>query len=264
MNTMNAKGIRLAFLFLYASLLLWGQQSTPATEFNKVFEKTFYSSILDEKRLLYIHIPGKKVNYPVLYLLDGQSIELYREALSITLMSEKVGPHIIVGIVTSGTRNRDMIPVEVSDRPGSGGAAQFLAFIAEELQPYMDKKFKTSGTNILYGGSNAGLFTVYTMLESPESFLGFISSSTMIGHCQEFMVEKAKNMDPRRLEGKFLYIHYGMNGEYDRVLNYIPGYYKLLTDRFGGNLTSGFRAEKNGGHVPYGGIANGLDFIYKP
>ncbi len=54
-------------------------------------------------------------------------------------------------------------------------------------------------------------------------------------------------MDEQRL----LYIH-------------IPGYYNLITDRSIGNLTSGIRAEKNGGHVPYGGIANGLSFIYKP
>ena len=66
-----------------------------------VFAKVFHSEVLGEQRLLFVHVPGKREHYPVLYLLDAQSIELYREALSYTQMSKKVGPHMIVGIVTS-------------------------------------------------------------------------------------------------------------------------------------------------------------------
>jgi len=230
--------------------------------FDRVFKKEFYSKVLGEQRKLFIHIPGKKESYPVIYLLDAQAVGLYREALTITGNGIMTGPHIIVGLVTSGSRNRDMIPVEISSRPGSGGAKEFLEFITSELQPYVDKKFNTNGINILYGGSNAGLFTVYAMLESPEDFTGFISSSTMIGHCSEFMTDKAKQLQPDRLEGKYLFIHYGLKGEYDKAQKYIPDYYTLLTDRFGDFLISGIRPEKNGGHVPLGGIASGLEFIY--
>jgi len=252
----------LYFIFVFLGATAVAQQQTPAGKFDDVFEKEFYSDILGENRLLYIHIPDKKGNYPVIYLLDAQSSELFGEALQASRNIEKVGPHIVVGIVTSGSRNRDMIPAVVEDRSGSGEAAQFLDFLTGELQPYVDRKFKTNGTNILFGASNAGLFTLYAMLEKPEFFQGYISSSTMVGHCKPFMEEKALQLDPERLEGRYLYMNYGSKGEYDRARDYIPGFHDLLTARFGQELHSRVQVMQAGGHVPSGSIAAGLDYFY--
>ncbi len=71
----------------------------------------------------------------------------------------------------------------------SGSAAEFLEFLTSDLQPYVERKFGTNGTNVLFGASNAGLFTLYALLEKPEYFKGYISPNTMIGHCKPFMEE---------------------------------------------------------------------------
>ncbi len=256
------RNLLLAILVLFSMTRAFAQP-TPASAFPGVFEKEIYSKALGETRTLYIHIPEKRGFYPVFYLLDAQSLQLYAEVLRYTQNIEKVGPHIIVGIVCSENRNRDMLPQEVPDRPGSGGAPVFLRFLTEELQPYVDKKFRNSGQNILFGGSNAGLFTLYALLEEPEHFVGFISSSTMIGHCNDFMVQLAGEMDPERLQGKYLFMNYGGTGEYDRARDYIPAFHELLIAKFGGSLNSTVQVVKSGGHVPTGSIAAGLDFIYK-
>ena len=72
-------------------------------------------------------------------------------------------------------------------RPGSGGAAKFLRFITEELIPYVEDNYRTDSPNVIYGGSNAGLFTVYAIFTAPEKIQAAIAGSPMIGHCPNYM-----------------------------------------------------------------------------
>jgi predicted alpha/beta superfamily hydrolase len=257
---------RTLLTFLLGGLLLTrisAQHPTPAGTFPDVYEKVFHSGILDEDRTLYIHVPEENGSFPVLYLLDAQSVQMYGEALRITKSVEKVGPHIIVGIVTSGNRNRDMIPAEVPDRPGSGEAAAFLEFLTNELQPYVDREIGGKGRNILYGVSNAGLFTVFALLSSPDHFEGYISGSTMIGHCPEYMNALVEHADPEALEGKRLYMNYGGNGEYAGAEKYLPAFHQLLKKHFGESLQSTLQVFPNAGHVPPGTMLAGLVFVHQ-
>ncbi len=246
---------------------LFSQSKLPSDKFEHVNLELFDSEVLNETRKLFIYVPDKKsenTSYPVLYILDGERVDLYGEALNCVQTNKEVGQHIIVGIQTVKNRNRDMIPVKMASRPEAGGADKFLQFLVTELQPYIDKNFKTNGDNILYGASTAGLFTVYAMLEHSNSFFGYISSSTMIGHCPEFLKKKAIDFKPKSsLNGTYLYIHYGMKDHFKQVLDFLPDYYNLLKEQFGDNLTMEIKGLKDKGHVPAGGIEEGLNFIYK-
>jgi len=172
-------------------------------------------------------------------------------------------PHIIVGIANNGNRNRDMIPVEISNRKGSGRADKFLQFIVEELQVFINHNYSTNGKNILFGASNAGLFTIYALLSEPDAFAGYISSSATIGYCDDFMAEKVNQFSPKdKLNNKFLYLNYGLKGEMPLVTKSLPGFTELLMNQFSNNLSIELKAVDNAGHVPKGSIVNGLDYIY--
>jgi predicted alpha/beta superfamily hydrolase len=246
---------------------LFSQSILPSDNFDNVSLKLFDSEVLNETRKIFIYVPtenSENLYYPVLYILDGEMIDQYGEALNCVQTNKEVGPHIIVGIETVENRNRDMIPVKMVSRPEAGGADKFLQFLISELQPYIDSNFNTTGDNILYGASTAGLFPVYTMLEHSEAFFGYISSSTMIGHCPEYMNNKVIDCKPKsQMKGKYLYIHYGMKDQFKQVVDYLPDYYEFLKEQFGDNLIMELKGLKDKGHVPAGGIEEGLIFIYK-
>ena len=255
----------MTLLYILSTFLLSGQsiaQSTPSNHFIGVKKHKIKSETLNEERTVYIYTPEDQENQklPVLYILDGSFIKLYEEALQ-TIESH---PHIVVGIRTHEHRSRDLIPVKVHDRQGSGGAHYFLNFITQELIPYVNENYHTNDQNILYGGSNAGLFTTFAMLSSPEYFHGFISSSTTIGHCKDFMYEKVQELLPKsKLDGKFMYIYYGLQDPSPRVVGYIKDFNQLLIDKFGDIMHVGIRELPDKGHVPEGGIRSGIEYIYK-
>ena len=133
------------FIIIFAFFVIphfgLSQKSTPASKFENVVSKTIYSEILKENRQLYIYQPDSNSNniYPVLYLLDGHANRLWQEAIEYV----QTNPHIIIGISTSENRNRDMIPIEISSRPGSGGSDQFIQFLKEELMLFVESTFSS-------------------------------------------------------------------------------------------------------------------------
>lgn len=85
--------------------------------------RVLHSNVLDEDRLLLIHLPREygetQLSYPVLYLLYGQDINNYfAEAV---IIPEKLGstgeipPVIVVGVANTN-RYRDNLPVSTRDR----------------------------------------------------------------------------------------------------------------------------------------------------
>ncbi len=240
------------------------QDTNPSDVFENVIQKKIHSKVLGEERTLFIYLPdnyNEQASFPVLYMLDGEMIEPYREAVN-CVKGIDFEEHIIVGIKTKVNRNRDMIPEKIEAREGSGGAEYFLKFLISELKPFMDKNYKTSGFNILYGASNAGLFTIYALLQSPADFDAYISSSSMIGHCSGFMYDLAAKTNPELLDGKILYIHWGMKDFFTQATEYLPDYYEMLTETFSGYLKSDIEGLEEGEHVPAGGIVAGMKFIY--
>ena len=172
----------------------FSQVKSPENMFKNVIEKKIHSKILNEDRMVFIYTPKGDTNakYPVIYMLDGRRSIAYSDMIEYC----KGNPHIIIGIANNGNRSRDMYPVKISSRPGSGGADQFLNFISSELKPFIEKNYNTNGKNILFGASASGFFTIYAMLTKPDAFSDYISLSPTIGNCNDFMVEKINQLFP--------------------------------------------------------------------
>ncbi len=136
---------------------------------------TLNSVTLNESRKIQVYSPAqpttKKQTYPVLYVLDGES--LFLSAVSATQFMNhssslpQMPEAIIVGIYNTN-RDRDMpVPQQM---PGNMGAKNFLKFITEELVPYINKQYPVNGLNVLIGHSQGGLFATYAGFEQPQKF----------------------------------------------------------------------------------------------
>lgn len=146
--------------------------------------KQFKSEYLGEERLVKITLPenydpAKK--YPVFYTTDaGWNIfTIAKDYISnATLEEYALAPEsILVGIVhgqTNGNFNRNK---DLDVHFGDSGQ-NFKNFIFEELVPYIDKTYSTSGFNVMIGHSNGAEYNHYLLLEANNPFRGFISLST--------------------------------------------------------------------------------------
>ena len=142
------------------------------------------SKVLQETRSYVVHKPSaydfSEQRYPVMVLLDGEWNIHHVSAIADQLAaSGRAMPMLVVGIDNTD-RQRDFTPPITSAKPDHrppgvvGGAANFLAFVADELLPHLDRTYRTRPTRILIGHSYGGLFAVHTLFSRPEVFKAYI------------------------------------------------------------------------------------------
>ncbi len=185
--------ILLPFLFILSFFISKAQN--PA--YNKTYNDspfiigeidTIYSTALSEKRVLNIYLPdGYKENdtthYAVIYLLDGSADEDFIHISGLVQYFtfpwiNTLPKSILVGIANVD-RKRDFtypttIPEDKTTYPTTGGSAKFIAFVEKEVQPYIEKKFKTTQSKTLIGESFGGLLATEILFEKPTLFNKYI------------------------------------------------------------------------------------------
>jgi len=139
------------------------------------------SAILNQRRYIQVFLPehydpSQSKKYDVLYVLDGgaQNAGLVGRIENFVEKQGFMPPTIIVSVIPID-RNKELTPTHLSIVPGSGDAAEFLQFINLELLPYINKTYPSNGDNTLWGHSLSGLFVLYTLLNSPNSFTSYIA-----------------------------------------------------------------------------------------
>jgi len=169
---------------------------TESVEIGKVIR--IQSKILGEERPILVYVPGDYVysgaSYPVLYLLDG-SYHFHHATGIIDFLSKlsRIPRMILVGIHNID-RNRDFLPTRVDDFPPVAGADKFLAFLREELVPYVDEHYRTVPYRILCGHSFGGLFGVYSMVNDPELFQAYFIVSPSVYWDDRLMFKKTEEL----------------------------------------------------------------------
>jgi predicted alpha/beta superfamily hydrolase len=222
------------------------------------------SKVLGEEQTLLISLPDayerSADKYPVLYVLGG-SVRALAEA-DIALRQPGAPPMIVVAVATPTWRRDDGFGVWLPG-PGSPGAERYLRFISEELFPYIEQHFRVQNHRTLYGGSAAGLFVLYALLEQPDAFAAYIASSPTVHYCYDYMAGKATSPSrplPRRLTQ--LYIVYGDKdpdpGLPEGLAKYRPILEALRSKTF--SVTIEDLPEE--GHVPNGSLAKGLKHVF--
>jgi len=140
------------------------------------------SDILQEDRTIQIFASAKKETPRLrLYVLDGE----WNHDLAKGIVGQFVRwgrtPDIEVVSLTNTNRTRDFTPTEDDQRyPGSGGAATFLQFVQEELQPAVEDALGAADYEMLFGHSFGGLFALYTLKTAPATFDAYMAASPSI------------------------------------------------------------------------------------
>ena len=197
--------------------------------------RMIHSRILDEDRLLFVHLPQEyeetQSRYPVLYLLW---VDIYNYFADAAIVTEKLGssgeipPVIIVGVANTN-RYRDLLPVRTRDSSEGGGVDNFLKFFEEELIPHIDKTYRTKNFRILAGPQAGAIFSLYALISKPGLFHAVISENPFMNpENAEFLFPKIESFF-RNTESlkNFLYIKCEKN-ERPQDLEYAERLAKLL------------------------------------
>jgi predicted alpha/beta superfamily hydrolase len=152
---------------------------------------TLASKVMGQDRRIVIRLPaeyGSEPNrrYDVVYVIDGGPEQDFPHLAGLAQSAEVNGtfaPLILVGIETVKRREEITPPVanpalyaaELGATPG--GSARFRRFIAEEVKPWIEARYRTSGNDAVIGESLAGLFIVETLFETPQLFDDYIAIS---------------------------------------------------------------------------------------
>jgi predicted alpha/beta superfamily hydrolase len=194
--------ISLAALMMFAPLAASATTQVPEPV---VIGETFQieSKVLAETRTYVVHTPDyykKRIEaYPVLVLLDAENNFAYTsDAVHLLSANGRIPAMIVVGI-NNTDRVRDMTPTKPATGFGgaawtgsAGGADKFLAFIADELLPTIDRNYRTRPYRVLIGHSLGGLFAVYALLNRPEVFKGYIIGSPSLWWEDQVLVKAAQ------------------------------------------------------------------------
>ncbi|MCU0342550.1 MAG: alpha/beta hydrolase-fold protein [Ignavibacterium sp.] len=146
-------------------------------------KQIIYSNILNEERTYQIYLPASYLwaldrNYPVLYVLDGESNYLHTLSSTSFLSSKGEIPELIIVAITSTVRIRDYTQTDwASHWIGGGGAKNFKSFLSEELIPNIEKDYRTNNFRILAGHSASGQFALYTLTSEPTLFNAYFAIS---------------------------------------------------------------------------------------
>ena len=229
------------------------------------------SKSLNETREYLIHLPesyhhNPNLNYPVLYLLDGDYNFRYVAGLldQMSSISGQIPEMILVGIADKGTNTYryNMRPVLELDplNPQSGNATAFALYLKNELKDEIDKQYRTLPYNILIGHSVGGLFAINTMLKSPSFFEAYLAISPSLWINDKLIVEEADSILNSTLEmDKELFITLANEtqmGVYDfvDVLDFhSPPKFKFKFERY---------ADENHNSVGLVSISDGLRYFF--
>lgn len=230
--------ISLIFLFLIITLV----SCKPVTENSKNEVKEFvlgyveniHSNILNENRTLNIYLPedyNKDTKYPVIYLLDGSADEDFIHIVGIVQYNtfawvDRIPKSIVVGIANTNRKKNFTSPSNrESDKkliPDNGGSEKFISFIEKELQPYIEKKYKTTEAKTIIGQSLGGLLATEILFTKPQLFNKYIIISPSIWWKDGYLLDGQPSiLNKDYATPTAIYIGVGREGSIDRSKNHI-------------------------------------------
>ena len=179
-------------------------QGSPLPDGTTVVVQSFNSTLLDQERQLYVSLPPgydtMTQPLPVIYVLDGESrFNVSQGIIAYSRYSAMLPPAIVVGLPNRSReeRTRFYLPEEGSF------PNQFLAHLATEVLPFVERTYRTGGGDrYLIGHSHGAVFTLYALLHRPELFRGYLASDPSV----KFLIEPAAELLREQYEGQRLFL----------------------------------------------------------
>jgi uncharacterized protein len=187
------KSIITIFFLVFSTTFIFGQVNEPPQADNS---KPFVLGVIDEiqsiqlaeKRIINIYLPegynkNDTIKYPVIYLLDGSADEDFIHVVGLVQFNtfewiNRMPKSIVVGIATVDRRRDFTFPTTIeADKkkyPTAGHSGKFISFLEKELQPFIEKKYKTNEGKTIIGQSLGGLLATEILLTKPTLFDKYI------------------------------------------------------------------------------------------
>ena len=197
--------IFVAYLLFLSTSAVFAQHrknKTDAIEIGHIV--TIKSDILNEERQIYVSLPTGydtlSSRLPVVYVLDAE----YRFGIAQSIQSyfnitTRIPKAILIGIAnpTKEARQRDYLPSSY------GGEAQtFSRFLSEEVFALIEQRYKAGKKRYLAGHSHGGVFVIYTLLNNPNLFEGYLAVDPSLKH----IYNDTDTLLSRKLNDKKLYL----------------------------------------------------------
>jgi len=188
----------------------------------------FASSILSEKRVLNVYLPpgytaADTTRYPVIYLLDGSADEDFIHVAGIVQFLNfpwvnSVPNSIVIGIANVDRRRDFTFPTSVAqdkkDFPTTGGSPQFISFLEKELQPFVERNFRTTTSKTIIGQSLGGLLATEILFTKPSLFNKYLIVSPSLWWDNESLLNKETIMKQQRVKDSIaVYVAVGNEGK---------------------------------------------------
>jgi predicted alpha/beta superfamily hydrolase len=158
---------RLWWTFLFVFLLLsraFSQEKTGDIIIGSTY--LFTPKNIEGKIDVSVHLPaeyeksGEK--YPVLYLLDVEKDFVFGSAVADFLAANDRIPGLIVVSLYLGN--------------ASGAPPQLIAFLENEVFPFIEKNYRVQPCRVIYGHSARSFATLFVFLNRPDLFYGYIGA----------------------------------------------------------------------------------------
>lgn len=175
---------------------------------------------------------------------------------------------VAIDSMSFAARTRDLTPPTTSEidkrfSPGGGGADRFLAFLEQELIPWVDGNYRTRPYRILAGHSYGGLFALHTLTRKPKLFHGYLAMDPSLSWNGGKIVTELEAClaNGGELQADLLLTASNGGGELSRGVKKVAGI-------LGQNAPAGFRASfewlknKTHGSLPLPAFQQGLDRMF--
>ncbi|WP_407509778.1 alpha/beta hydrolase [Elizabethkingia anophelis] len=261
---------------------LFSQNNTKPLVFGN--SEVFHSDILKEDRNINIYLPEEfnpadATKYPVIYILDGGVEEDFFHIAGIVRYNtqpwvERFPRSIVVGIENTN-RRRDFtyaVPdlnflekegFKKDSFPQYGGSEKYISFLKNELQPYIEKKYKANSDRTIIGESLAGLMSTEILLKEPEMFNQYIIISPSMWWGGEKLLKEADSLLKARLKTtKNVYIGAPNKEEDVRMYNEAETLYKILKSNKNIKVSFDYLSDELHSTAIHQGVYNGFKKLY--
>ncbi|WP_109852218.1 alpha/beta hydrolase-fold protein [Aquimarina sp. AU58] len=209
------------------------------------------SKVLNKTIPLSIHLPenydSSRKTYPVLYML-GSDYRARFAMLASTLdyMGEGQIPEMILIGIDLPEGNSILLPTRKNQ--DTKIPDNYINFFETELIPHVDNNYRTAPFKVLFGGSNSGFFTVYTLLNKPHLFNAYFASSPSLMHIPTMLQQKIKTGPLKKLaENRSLHIIYSDD---EGLTDIVSEFTRVIEDHKPESFTYKVDELVNQGHVP--------------
>lgn len=186
-------------------------EALPAYELPRTEVIPIHSKITGQDYRIYVALPSSYSEdpgrrFPAVFTLDADySFAIARNIVEHLGDRRRIRETLVFGIgyanrgAYRANRTRDYTPTFVAEggygpeyQKLSGGASKFRAFIARELMPMLQARYRLTGERVLVGHSFGGLFAGWCLMGQPQLFSGYIGVSPSLWYDDGLLLDRRR------------------------------------------------------------------------